>query len=303
MGYADGDVVPPHYDTMIGKLIAYGEDRASAIRRARASLNSLVVEGIPTNRPLLAWILDHPTFRDGQTTTAFLGESRPEERAAPDMPPAALAAAVAYELAAPPELDGGELNGEGGNALLGDWRIGGQGVVTFWLANDDATPISVVADREQRASWRIALSGQQFVAEVADVGAGLVIVRAHDGGDAPSPIPTRCQVTRLAAEIAVQVGDRDFRVRRAPPPDTVSGPARSVAGGMAVLQAPLPGRVVRIAVAAGDAVHERETLVVVEAMKIETAIAAPRDGIVAAVLCAVGEAVAGGQVLVELAPR
>jgi biotin carboxyl carrier protein len=70
-----------------------------------------------------------------------------------------------------------------------------------------------------------------------------------------------------------------------------------------MLQAPLPGRVVRIAVAPGDTVHERQTLVVVEAMKIETAIAAPRDGIVAAVLCEVGEAVAGGQVLVELASR
>jgi biotin carboxyl carrier protein len=61
--------------------------------------------------------------------------------------------------------------------------------------------------------------------------------------------------------------------------------------------------VVRIAAAVGDTVRERETLVVVEAMKIETAVAAPRDGVVAAVLCTVGEAVAGGQVLVELAPR
>ena len=61
---------------MFGKLIAYGEDRASAIRRARAALDGYVVEGIPTNRPLLAWILDHPTFRDGQATTGFLGEAR-----------------------------------------------------------------------------------------------------------------------------------------------------------------------------------------------------------------------------------
>jgi biotin carboxyl carrier protein len=60
---------------------------------------------------------------------------------------------------------------------------------------------------------------------------------------------------------------------------------------------------VRIAVAVGDVVQARQPLVVVEAMKIETAVTAPSDGVVRAIHCAVGEAVAGGQVLVELAPR
>src|SRR5262249_15477388 len=76
LGYADGDVIPQQYDTMIGKLIAFGEDRASAIRRARAALDGYLVESIPTNRPLLAWILDHPTFRAGETTTDFLSDAR-----------------------------------------------------------------------------------------------------------------------------------------------------------------------------------------------------------------------------------
>ena len=101
LGTPTATYVPPFYDTMFGKLIAYGEDRASAIRRARAALDGYVVEGIPTNRPLLAWILDHPTFRDGQATTGFLGAARPESDAEPAIPPEALAAAVAYDLAAP----------------------------------------------------------------------------------------------------------------------------------------------------------------------------------------------------------
>jgi biotin carboxyl carrier protein len=69
-----------------------------------------------------------------------------------------------------------------------------------------------------------------------------------------------------------------------------------------LLEAPLPGRVVKIAVGVGDKVAAHQSLVVVEAMKIETSVAAPRDGVVAAIRCTVGEAVAGGQVLVELAP-
>jgi 3-methylcrotonyl-CoA carboxylase alpha subunit len=297
LGYADGDVVPPYYDTMFGKLIAYGEDRASAISRARAALDRYVIEGIPTNRPLLTWILDHPTFRSGQTTTAFLGESRPTPEPEQEVPDAALAVAVAYDLTAPVEAAGGD-----GLASLGEWRIGGQGVVSFWLAGDDA-PIAVVADRDGQASWRISLPGQRFLAVVADVGAGLVQVRPDQPSDEPGDRPTRCQVARVADALAVTVGGRTYQVRRAPAPDSQAGPTRGGSGGLAALQAPLPGRVVRIAVSAGNAVRERETLVVVEAMKIETAITAPRDGVVAAVLCAVGEAVAGGQVLVELAPR
>ena len=73
-------------------------------------------------------------------------------------------------------------------------------------------------------------------------------------------------------------------------------------GGAAIAQAPLPGRIVTVAVGVGDHVVAHQPLVVVEAMKIETAIGAPRDGVVAAIRCAVGDAVSGGQVLVELAP-
>jgi 3-methylcrotonyl-CoA carboxylase alpha subunit len=298
LGYADGDVVPPFYDTMFGKMIAYGEDRASAIRRARAAIDSYVVEGIPTNRPLLAWILDHPTFRDGQAATGFLGEARPETEAAPATPPEAMAAAVAYDLAAPAESDDGT-----GRASLGDWRIAGQGIVTFWQAGPDAAPAAIGADRMGPTSWQIGVLGRRCVVEIADIGAGLVLVREAGPGDGVAPPPTRCRVTRLSDALTVETDGSVHRVRRAAPPDTSAGPARSGAGGLSLPQAPLPGRVVRIAVAAGDAIRERETLVVVEAMKIETAIVAPRDGIVAAVLCAVGEAVAGGQVLVELAPR
>ena len=80
-----------------------------------------------------------------------------------------------------------------------------------------------------------------------------------------------------------------------------SGSGESAGTGEQRVVAPMPGRVVRIAVAVGDAVRQHQPLVIVEAMKIENTIAAPRDGVVEAIHCAVGDAVAGGQVLVELA--
>jgi acetyl-CoA carboxylase biotin carboxylase subunit len=60
-----GAVVPPHYDSLIGKLIAHGGTREEALARARVALSELRAEGIQTNVPLHQMILDDPTFRQG----------------------------------------------------------------------------------------------------------------------------------------------------------------------------------------------------------------------------------------------
>jgi 3-methylcrotonyl-CoA carboxylase alpha subunit len=68
------------------------------------------------------------------------------------------------------------------------------------------------------------------------------------------------------------------------------------------VRAPMTGRVVKVSAAVGLAVRARQTLVVLEAMKMEYRLSAPRDGVVAAVSCAEGERVDLGRVLVTLAP-
>ena len=60
-----GYKVPPNYDSMIGKLIAYGADRKSAIARMKQALSEMVIEGIQTNIPLQLRIMRDPTFREG----------------------------------------------------------------------------------------------------------------------------------------------------------------------------------------------------------------------------------------------
>ncbi len=75
---------------------------------------------------------------------------------------------------------------------------------------------------------------------------------------------------------------------------------RNVAAGS--LRSPLPGTVVRVDVAAGDAVHEGDVLVVLEAMKMEHAIRAPHDGVVSELDVGVGSQVVTGAVLVVVEP-
>jgi acetyl-CoA carboxylase, biotin carboxylase subunit len=71
---ADGTVIPPHYDSLMAKLIGRGPDRASAVEILRAALDGLEVEGVATNRALLAEILASETFAAGAATTRWLEE-------------------------------------------------------------------------------------------------------------------------------------------------------------------------------------------------------------------------------------
>ena len=67
-----GYTVPPYYDSMVGKLIAYGDNRDSAIARMRIALSEMVIEGIKTNIPLHLEICQHTAFRAGGTDIHYL---------------------------------------------------------------------------------------------------------------------------------------------------------------------------------------------------------------------------------------
>jgi len=65
-------VIPPYYDSLVAKLIAYGDNRSEAIARMRRALEMFVVEGIYTTIPLHQKILADPDFDAGRTDTTFL---------------------------------------------------------------------------------------------------------------------------------------------------------------------------------------------------------------------------------------
>jgi len=94
-----GWTVPPHYDSLLSKLVTWGRDREEARRRMRAALEEYLLFGVKTNIPLHRWILDHPEFVKGETHTGFLADHFPGRL---DDPPASvrLVAAVAAAIAA-----------------------------------------------------------------------------------------------------------------------------------------------------------------------------------------------------------
>jgi acetyl-CoA carboxylase biotin carboxylase subunit len=67
-------VVPPHYDSLVAKLIVRGKDRAEAIARGRRALDLFIIEGVKTSIPLHRAIVDHPRFISGDFSTRFMEE-------------------------------------------------------------------------------------------------------------------------------------------------------------------------------------------------------------------------------------
>ncbi|MCI0371329.1 MAG: acetyl-CoA carboxylase biotin carboxylase subunit, partial [candidate division NC10 bacterium] len=67
-----GYTIPPYYDSLIGKLIVRGEDRAEALSRMRRALQEFVVQGIKTTIPFHLRVMDHPDFVKGAVSTNFV---------------------------------------------------------------------------------------------------------------------------------------------------------------------------------------------------------------------------------------
>jgi acetyl-CoA carboxylase biotin carboxylase subunit len=82
-----GYTIPPYYDSLIGKLVTWGRDRAEAIARMRRALDEFVVEGVATTIPFHRKIMRHAGFVSGHYTTAFLAANEEELNAEPQAPP------------------------------------------------------------------------------------------------------------------------------------------------------------------------------------------------------------------------
>lgn len=138
-----------------------------------------------------------------------------------------------------------------------------------WVDADTLSLIDGSTAREVRISPRrdgvlgITFNGRTFEA--------VAVQRMGDGGAAAAPLA---------------------QIRAAAPPANMAGPA--------TVKAPMPGRVVRILVTAGDRVKARQGVVVIEAMKMENELRSPRDGVVAEIRAVAGNAVEAGAVLVVI---
>ncbi|MEO0393212.1 MAG: acetyl-CoA carboxylase biotin carboxylase subunit, partial [Pseudomonadota bacterium] len=68
----DGYVIPPHYDSLIAKLIVHGSNRTECLMRLRRALGEFVIGGVSTTIPLHSWLIDQPDFANGMYDIRWL---------------------------------------------------------------------------------------------------------------------------------------------------------------------------------------------------------------------------------------
>jgi 3-methylcrotonyl-CoA carboxylase alpha subunit len=290
-GIRAGDRVSPFYDPMLAKIVAWGPDRAAALRRLRAALDTIEIVGPATNLDFLATVLRYDAFEDGAVTTGFIEANAAELLAPTPLPDdRALAiaclwllcrqrqhAAAAAAASADPHSPWHWIDG---------WRLNDVGHQTLRLRTGDQ-PVAIDAQADG-SGWRLHISARELrgSAELADDG-GLEV--ELDGER------WRVGVVALGDQLHLFTPLGRFQVQRIDP--LAIAAAEDEQGD--VLTAPMPGKIVRQLIAAGDRVGRGAPLLVLEAMKMEHTIVAPGDGRVAALRYAEGDQVEEGAVLLD----
>ncbi|KAB2364899.1 acetyl/propionyl/methylcrotonyl-CoA carboxylase subunit alpha [Actinomadura montaniterrae] len=277
-GVESGSEVGVHYDPMLAKVIAWAPTRAAAARRLAAALRGARVHGLTTNRDLLVRILEEPAFLAGDTDTGYLDRIGLDVLAAPlageeTVAVSALAAALA-----------GAARERASAAVLGGLPSGWRNVRSQPQRRTFDGPHGTID-----VDYHLGRDGL-----TSELCPGTALVSAEPDRVVLDRDGLRETFTVAAAGDAVFVDSRLGPVAlRAVPRFT--DPSAQVAPGS--LLAPMPGTVVRVETEPGAAVAEGQTLVVLEAMKMEHRIAAPAAGTVAELNVEAGRQVESGAVL------
>jgi geranyl-CoA carboxylase alpha subunit len=271
----DGAVVPPFYDSMLGKLIAHAATREQAIDKLIGALEHTAVLGLPTNRGLLIECLRSAEFREGRAGVPFLAEQGGALRETLAEREAALASLMHATVWA-------ARAGAAGQRLCPPFAR------PMRLRHRDRVSESRVIE-EAPDRLHVTLDGETTTLQVcAAPGGGWQLQR--DGA----------AFHAAAAQIEsdtwhLQIAGTDFVVT-----DASFEPATNHSAAHAQhLKAPFSGRIVALHAAPGAQVTAGETLLVIESMKLEHAITAPRSARLASVVVALNQQVSAQQVLVH----
>lgn len=291
-GIKQGQVVSSHYDPMLAKIIAYGENREEARRRLVRAVEDSKLLGIKDNRAFLASILCNDTFIQGEATTAFIGDDFSQD---PSLQPlkaqhseVALAASILCAI----------------NSGTSGWQNNRTGSRFIKLSCEDETfELALVAvnnsitvsfssgsnEKSEEAIDDVTItileqSENSLKYLMNDIVRSVVYSQAKGEGDALG-----CDQVQLAASY----GNLTFT-------DISLQSAKKNQGGSDQVLASMDGAMVDVMVKAGDVVEAGQTLAVLEAMKMEHPLKAGVAGTIAEVLVQAGDQVKGRQKLIQI---
>ena len=263
-GIEQGSVVGTDFDPMLAKVITKGKTRVDAANKLALALESLHIGGVTTNRDFLVASLRSEDFLNGKTTSDFIEKTNPQRAVI---------------------LDGESLE----NALS---------AASLWIQGQNRENATIL--REIPTGWRNSrLPGQKITFNYLDQDIEITYRSNRDGSFTvnkgitakiiewtPSGIDIEVnnsrffsKITRVSDSIVVHGpwGDALFKIL---PRFTLPGSEQQAGG----LVAPMPGKVIDLKVKVGSKVKKGDTLVILEAMKMEHQVKASEDGKVTKVL-------------------
>jgi 3-methylcrotonyl-CoA carboxylase alpha subunit len=287
-GVDAGDAITPYYDSMIAKLIVWGEDRAQALARLDAALAGTHIAGVVNNVAFLRRVARTPSFANANLDTALIERERAVLFGQPGLPLDVVAAGVAARAIA---LQQATVGADPWSRRDG-WRMHGASVRRFDLEWQGQSLEALLESRHDGGA--LLTVGEHAVAFASRaLGDDRHDVTLGSGADTRR---IALSVYQLGEQVSVFAASGSAQVTVV---DTLShaGEGHAEAGR---LTAPMPGKVIAYLVNKGDAIKTGQPLAVLEAMKMEHTIAAPRDGTVAELLFAPGDQVSEGGELLTL---
>ena len=282
-GVRQGDSITPYYDPMIAKIIVHGDSRTDALNTMRTALSQSFIAGTVTNTAFLAALCADDAFVSGRVDTGLIERNMDGLVQTPEPSSAAYGLAVMATLGWFERCDATDPW-----VTLAGWRQWARESLAVDLSRD-GTAMSFNVACEGGGKLTFGQAGDVHTVEVHQVD-GVCADIALDGQTVSGRVVRHGRNITVFLDGATHV----FAI-----PDPLDGGERATAGDDRVL-APMPGLVKLVAVAPGATVKKGESLVVMEAMKMEHTLRAPFDGTVAEVLVGEGDQVAADRLLLVM---
>ncbi|HEY2186959.1 MAG TPA: acetyl/propionyl/methylcrotonyl-CoA carboxylase subunit alpha [Caldimonas sp.] len=292
-GVEEGDTITPFYDPMIAKLIVHASDRAGALLRMREALARYRIVGVANNVEFLGRLVATPSFANADLDTALIEREHARLFLAASPPPddvwlLAALAEVERDAEAARRAAAGAADGGSPWRALDGWRLNGSALRRLGFRSGEMMrEVDVAA--VPGGGWQLTLDGMTTAASAR---------HSADGAFAATLGEHRFATAVVAegGQRHVFIGGRSYALVLV---DLlgVSGAEHDEEG--AGLLAPMPGKVIALLAVPGVAVDKGAPLLVLEAMKMEHTISAPRAGTVKAFRYAAGDQVSEGAELVD----
>jgi geranyl-CoA carboxylase alpha subunit len=288
-GLSEGQEISPFYDPMIAKVIAWGADREEARRRLIGALEETTVFGPVTNRDFLIKILAHEGFAAGQATTAFISErmdAAATQTVHPTHSQAAAGAVVEYRIA----RERAAMRAAVLTPELKEWASAGRLASRICYALGETATVEFRVTALGARAYRVEESGNTHTIEVL----------SDENGTARFLIgqiqKTLRYFGKVEGRLHLAMDGHCFVLENL----LLRPKGANEAASSGQVLTPMHGRILRLNVVVGDRVREGQTLVVLEAMKMEHEIVAAIGGAVTAVNVAEGDQVPANTLIVEI---